>query len=162
MVTDPVAEVTRCLYDVMDPEIPFLNVMEMGMVREVVQDGDVIVIRITPTYSGCPATDVIAEDVLAAAKVIYPNSRTEIVRTPAWTTDWIGEEARLKMEKHGIAPPNGQSADKAFLLGKGRITPCPRCKSTDTHLVSAFGSTACKAHFKCNACREPFDHFKCI
>ena len=87
MVTDPVTEVTRCLYDVMDPEIPFLNVMEMGMVREVVQDGDVIVIRITPTYSGCPATDVIAEDVLAAAKVIYPNSRTEIVRTPAWTTD---------------------------------------------------------------------------
>ncbi|MDA0304252.1 MAG: phenylacetate-CoA oxygenase subunit PaaJ [Bacteroidetes bacterium] len=162
MVTDTIQEIIRRLHDVMDPEIPFLNVMEMGMVREVVQEGSTIVIRITPTYSGCPATDVIADDVLAAAKIIHPDSRTEIILSPAWTTDWIGEEARLKMAEHGIAPPTGQSADKAFLLGKDRITPCPLCKSTDTHMVSAFGSTACKAHFKCNACLEPFDHFKCI
>lgn len=162
MVTDKITEILRCLQDVMDPEIPFLNVMEMGMVREVVQEGEAIVIRITPTYSGCPATDVIAADVLEAAKNVHSNSRTEIVLTPAWTTDWIGEEARLKMAAYGIAPPTGQSADKAFLLGKDRIIPCPLCKSDDTHMVSAFGSTACKAHFQCNSCLEPFDHFKCI
>ena len=152
----------RRLEDVMDPELPFLNVVEMGMIREVVEEDNAIIIRITPTYSGCPATDVIADDVLAAAKIIYANSRTEIVHTPAWTTDWIGEEARLKMAKNGIAPPVGQSADKSFLLGKNRSIPCPLCKSQDTRMVSPFGSTACKAHFQCNICSEPFDHFKCI
>lgn len=162
MVNDKITQITRRLQDVMDPELPFLNVMEMGMIREVVQEGNVITIRITPTYSGCPATDVIADDVLAAAKKVHLNSRTEIVHTPAWTTDWIGEEARFKMAQNGIAPPIGQSADKSFLLGKGRSIPCPICKSKDTRMVSAFGSTACKAHFQCNACFEPFDHFKCI
>ena len=146
-----------------DPEIPVISILELGVLREVRYKNKELHITITPTYSGCPAMNQIESDIITKlVELGIEKYKINLQYHPAWTTDWIGEEARLKMEKHGIAPPNGQSADKAFLLGKGRITPCPRCKSTDTHLVSAFGSTACKAHFKCNACREPFDHFKCI
>ncbi len=162
MVNETIQAIRKRLLDVMDPELPFLNVMEMGMVREIYTDGEGIVIQITPTYSGCPATDVIADDVLEAAQSIHEQSRIEIIRSPAWTTDWITEEAKKKMERNGIAPPSGQSADKAYLLGKERVIPCPRCRSAETLLVSAFGSTACKAHYQCKHCMEPFDHFKCI
>lgn len=162
MVTERVEAIRTRLHEVMDPELPFLNIMEMGMVRSVHADGSAIVIEITPTYSGCPATDVIAEDVLKAATTIHADCRIEVVLAPAWTTDWIGESARQKMRENGIAPPVGQSADKAFLLGEERLIPCPRCQSPRTSMISAFGSTACKAHFQCQDCQEPFDHFKCI
>lgn len=150
------------LETVVDPELPFLNVVEMGMVREVKFTGDDLVVRITPTYTGCPATDVIVNDIRSVLRATHPLARVEIVQHPAWTTDWIGPEARAKMAANGIAPPEGSSNDKSFLLGKKSVVPCPRCGSLDTQLVSAFGSTACKAHYTCKACLEPFDHFKCF
>jgi ring-1,2-phenylacetyl-CoA epoxidase subunit PaaD len=159
---DLVKAVKRQLEDVMDPELPFLSISDMGILRDVIlEDGHTVCI-LTPTYSGCPATDVISKDVLAAAQVVDPSSEIRIAMAPAWTTDWISEQARAKMTANGIAPPVGESHDKAFLTGDGKIIPCPTCKSLDTKLISPFGSTACKASFKCNACLEPFEHFKCI
>ena len=163
MVSDRIAQVERILNGVMDPELPFLTITELGMIQGCEMDDDgSIVIYLTPTYSGCPATDAIQEDITSALQPIEPKFRIDIVHAPAWTTDWISTEAREKMRQHGIAPPEGTSADKAFLLGKAQTVPCPRCASEDTRLVSPFGSTACKAHFQCNACAEPFDHFKCF
>lgn len=145
-----------------DPELPYLTVEEMGMVRGVRVDQGQIVVTLTPTYSGCPATDVISEDVTAAVRAVEPDARVEVVLSPAWTTDWILPSAHAKMREHGIAPPEQASADRAFLTGEGKVIPCPRCGSRDTKMVSAFGSTACKAHFTCTVCLEPFEHFKCI
>jgi ring-1,2-phenylacetyl-CoA epoxidase subunit PaaD len=163
MVSDRVAQVERILDGVMDPELPFLTITELGMIQGCDLDKDgTVVIKLTPTYSGCPATDAIQDDIKSALQPVEPRFRIEIVHAPAWTTDWISPEAREKMRLNGIAPPEGTSADKAFLLGKSHTVPCPRCDSEDTRLVSPFGSTACKAHYQCNACAEPFDHFKCF
>ena len=162
MVTNLLGRLEHRLSKVMDPELPFLTVMELGMIRGISMDSDEDVIVLTPTYTGCPATDAIKEDLQLAAEEIHPNVRIDLVMTPAWTTDWISEATRVKMAQHGVAPPEGKSADKAFLLGEERVVPCPLCKTTNTKLVSPFGSTACKAHFTCLDCLEPFDHFKCI
>ena len=162
MVTSILGRLEHRLSSVMDPELPFLTVMELGMIRGISMDSDEAVIELTPTYTGCPATDAIKEDLQLAAEEIHPNVRIDLVMTPAWTTDWISEATRVKMAQHGVAPPEGKSADKAFLLGEERVVPCPLCKTTNTKLVSPFGSTACKAHFTCLDCLEPFDHFKCI
>jgi ring-1,2-phenylacetyl-CoA epoxidase subunit PaaD len=163
MVSDRVAQVERILDGVMDPELPFLTITELGMIQGCDLDEDgTVVIKLTPTYSGCPATDAIQDDIKSALQPVEPRFRIDIVHAPAWTTDWISAEAREKMRLNGIAPPEGTSADKAFLLGKSHTVPCPRCASEDTRLVSPFGSTACKAHYQCNACAEPFDHFKCF
>lgn len=162
MVTSLLGRLEHRLRTVMDPELPFLTVMELGMIRNIYMDSDEAVIELTPTYTGCPATDAIQEDLQLAAEEIHPKVRIKLVMTPAWTTDWISEETRVKMAQHGVAPPEGKSADKAFLLGEERVVPCPLCKTTNTKLVSPFGSTACKAHFTCLDCLEPFDHFKCI
>lgn len=163
MVSDRVAQVERILDGVMDPELPFLTITELGMIQGCDLDKDgTVVIKLTPTYSGCPATDAIQDDIKSALQPVEPRFRIDIVHAPAWTTDWISPEAREKMRLNGIAPPEGTSADKAFLLGKSHTVPCPRCDSEDTRLVSPFGSTACKAHYQCNACAEPFDHFKCF
>ena len=157
-----VKAVSRQLQDVMDPELTFLSVMDMGILRDVRFENGHIVCVITPTYSGCPATQVISEDVLKAAREIDPGAEVEVVLSPAWTTDWISLEAREKMTANGIAPPEGSSHDKAFLTGDGHTIPCPICKSKETKLISPFGSTPCKASFICNACLEPFEHFKCF
>ena len=162
MVNDVLTRIEKRLHSGMDPELPFLTVMELGMIRGIVMESDTIIIELTPTYTGCPATDAIKEDLQEAAEEIYTNVSVRLVMSPAWTTDWISASTRKKMAQHGVAPPEGQSADKAFLLGDERIVPCPRCKTTNTKLVSPFGSTACKAHFSCLDCLEPFDHFKCI
>ena len=154
--------VKRQLEDVMDPELPFLSINDMGILRDVIIENGHTICIITPTYSGCPATDVISKDVLAAARIVDPKSEIQIAMSPAWTTDWISEKVRQKMTQNGIAPPEGLSHDRAFLTGDDRIIPCPICKSRNTHLVSPFGSTACKASFRCNKCLEPFEHFKCI
>lgn len=162
MVKNLLERIESRLHRVMDPELPFLTVMELGMIRGIALENNTAVIQLTPTYTGCPATDAIKEDLQNAAEEIHPNVQIELVMTPAWTTDWISDETRSKMAQNGVAPPEGQSADKAFLLGDERIVPCPRCKTNKTKLVSPFGSTACKAHFTCLECLEPFDHFKCI
>ena len=155
-------QITAILESVSDPEIPVLSIMDMGVVREVeVQERDVF-IKITPTYSGCPAMDTIADDIKAAfAKEGY-QAQVKLILAPAWSTDWITERGRKALEAYGIAAPLTEEADKEALLGNKKIVKCPQCGSTHTRVVSQFGSTACKALFQCEACHEPFDYFKCL
>lgn len=150
------------LRSVSDPEIPVLTILDMGVVRYAAKEGDKISIKITPTYSGCPAMDVIEEDIIKAFNNAGHEVSIELVLSPAWTTDWITEAGREALEKYGIAPPLEADADKEALLGNKKIVKCTLCGSTNTNLVSQFGSTACKALFKCQDCQEPFDYFKCL
>lgn len=146
-----------------DPEIPAVSVVDLGIVREVRLDRGALEVVITPTYSGCPATDVIARDVTAALrKNGYPDARVTTALSPAWTTDWITDAGREKLRAFGIAPPPRMARRIKSLLGEDPAVSCPRCGSADTRKVSNFGSTPCKAHFTCNACLEPFDYFKCL
>ena len=145
-----------------DPEIPVLSILDLGVVREAKIEGDQAFIKITPTYSGCPAMDVIGDDINSALKKAGYEPHVKLILAPAWTTDWITERGRKAMEEYGIAAPLDASADKRALLGEEQIVKCPQCQSTNTHLVSQFGSTACKALFKCDDCQEPFDYFKCL
>ena len=150
------------LEKVSDPEIPVLSILQMGVVRSAhLYDGKVTV-KITPTYSGCPAMDVIGEDINKAMEENGYKSKVELVLSPAWTTDWITEKGRNALAKYGIAPPLDALADKAALLDNKKIVKCTNCGSTNTIVVSQFGSTACKALFKCEDCKEPFDYFKCL
>ena len=147
---------------VSDPEIPVLTVLDLGVIREAVEEDGVVRIKLTPTYSGCPAMDVIGEDLDKAFSEVGKKTEIELVLAPAWSTDWISEAGRQKMEAYGIAAPLEETADKEALLGNKKLVKCTNCGSTNTHLVSQFGSTACKALFKCDACLEPFDYFKCL
>ncbi|MBT8273626.1 MAG: phenylacetate-CoA oxygenase subunit PaaJ [Bacteroidia bacterium] len=150
------------LQKVSDPEIPVLSVLDMGVVRYAAIENDIAIIKITPTYSGCPAMDVITEDIEKALSDNGYKASIELVLSPAWTTDWITENGRQELEKYGIAPPLDPDADKEALLGNKKIVKCTLCGSTNTLVVSQFGSTACKALFKCEDCEEPFDYFKCL
>ena len=149
-----------------DPEVPAISVRELGIVREVVDRGALLEIVLTPTYSGCPATEVIERSVLDAidAAGLGP-ARVTMRRAPAWTTDWISVEGRRKLRDSGIAPPGptaGGSAPIRIVGRRAEPVPCPRCGSAHTERLSAFGSTACKALWRCIACKEPFEHFKPI
>ena len=150
------------LESVSDPEIPVLSIMDMGVVREAIEKDGTVQVKLTPTYSGCPAMDVIGDDLQSAFSEIGKNIKIELVLSPAWSTDWISEEGLKKMEEYGIARPLSETADKEALLGNQKLVKCTNCGSTNTHLVSQFGSTACKALFKCDMCQEPFDYFKCL
>jgi len=150
------------LEQVADPEIPVLTVLDLGVIREAQLVDGVVQIKLTPTYSGCPAMDVISDDLKAAFKQLGMKAEVELVLSPAWTTDWISESGRTKMEAYGIAAPLEETADKEALLGNKRVVRCTNCGSTNTHMVSQFGSTACKALFQCDDCGEPFDYFKCL
>mgnify|MGYP000132276782 CR=1 FL=1 len=150
------------LEQVSDPEIPVLSIMDMGVVRSAVIENNSVKVQITPTYSGCPAMDVIGEDINKAMEENGYKSKVELVLSPAWTTDWITEKGRNALAKYGIAPPLDALADKAALLENKKIVKCTNCGSTNTKVVSQFGSTACKALFKCEDCKEPFDYFKCL
>jgi ring-1,2-phenylacetyl-CoA epoxidase subunit PaaD len=145
-----------------DPEIPVLSVLDLGIVRSASEKNGFVQIKITPTYSGCPATDVIGKDIKQALEQAGFSVSIEPVLEPAWTTDWISNEGRKKLKEYGIAAPLEESADKAVLLQNARLVPCPQCGSKNTHMISQFGSTACKALFKCDNCQEPFDYFKCL
>ncbi len=146
---------------VVDPEVPVLTIEDLGVLREVRLVGDGVEAIITPTYSGCPAMNMIALEVgLALEKAGFPNPKTTLVLSPAWTTDWMSEAGKAKLLAYGIAPPKGKTGRRA-LFGEDSIA-CPQCRSDDTELVSEFGSTACKALWRCKACLEPFDYFKCI
>ena len=147
---------------VSDPEIPVLSIMEMGVVRSAKLVNNSVEIQITPTYSGCPAMDVIEEDIIKAFKEKGYKAKVELILAPAWTTDWITPKGRTALEKYGIASPLSESADKDALLGNKKVVKCPQCGSFNTKLVSQFGSTACKAFFQCEDCLEPFDYFKCL
>ena len=150
------------LEKVSDPEIPVLTVLDLGVIREAIEEGTVVKVKLTPTYSGCPAMDVIGDDLKKAFEPLGKTVEVELVLSPAWSTDWISEAGLQKMEAYGIARPLSETADKEVLLGNAKKVMCPQCKSTNTHLVSQFGSTACKALFKCDDCLEPFDYFKCL
>lgn len=156
------AELYDILNAVSDPEIPVLSIVQMGVVRAARIGDQGVEVTITPTYSGCPAMDVIGDDIRKALKDKGYESTVKLVLSPAWTTDWITPEGREALEKYGIAAPLNPDADKEALLGNKRIVKCPQCKSTNTRLVSQFGSTACKALFQCEDCLEPFDYFKCL
>jgi ring-1,2-phenylacetyl-CoA epoxidase subunit PaaD len=160
-------EVYGVLNTVMDPEVPVISVVELGIVRDVAIQNDAVTITITPTYSGCPAMREIEADVSAAVLAAGADGvRVEVVHAPAWTTDWIGPEAQEKLRRYGIAPPgpaaSGRPGASALvtLTRRREAVPCPWCGSRDTTLQSEFGSTACKAIHRCNACRQPFDEFK--
>jgi ring-1,2-phenylacetyl-CoA epoxidase subunit PaaD len=152
------------LSEIPDPEIPVISIVELGVVRRIhLIDDTSIELNITPTYSGCPAMKHIEDDV---RKKLIENGFTTVkinmVFSPAWTTDWLTEEAKNKLQKYGIAPPEHSTEDKSWLTGKPKSVTCPRCKSKNTRLISQFGSTACKALYQCQDCLEPFDYFKCI
>ncbi|MFN9800330.1 MAG: 1,2-phenylacetyl-CoA epoxidase subunit PaaD [Bacteroidota bacterium] len=156
-------DIWNILSEVPDPEIPVLNVVEMGIVRAVSVAGPRVEVTITPTYSGCPAMKTIEEDILEVLREKHIGDyEVKTVLSPAWTTDWMTDAAREKLRQTGIAPPERESADKALLLGRVRTIAGPRCSSVHTHMISQFGSTACKALYKCDDCLEPFDYFKCI
>lgn len=150
---------------VLDPEVPVLSVLELGIVRSVVVAGRAVHVVVTPTYSGCPATEVIQDAIRGALFDAGADSvDIELQFAPTWTTDWISPQAAEKLRRYGIAPPCGTaaSADAQPLHFHPRALACPRCGSTRTERLSAFGSTACKALYRCRACREPFEYFKPI
>ena len=151
------------LDQVMDPEVPVLSVCELGIVRDVeLDDTGIVTVTVTPTYSGCPAILVIEQDIVAAlARAGYPGARVRTAYAPAWTTDWIGPEAKAKLKAYGIAPPGRAEAGELVQLLRRRPTvQCPYCDSYETELRSEFGSTACKAVCWCRSCRQPFEEFK--
>jgi len=151
------------LEQVSDPEIPVLSIMDMGVVRSaVINDNNTVKVEITPTYSGCPAMDVIGDDIKKVLKEAGYNSEIELILHPAWTTDWITPRGRKALEDYGIAAPLDAEVDKSVLLDGKRLVTCTNCSSKNTRLVSQFGSTACKAQFQCEDCQEPFDYFKCL
>ena len=157
------SEIWTLLETVCDPEIPALTVTDLGIIRDVrvLTDGTVEVV-ITPTYSGCPAMGIIEVNIRAALQDAgFDRVKIATVLSPAWTTDWLSAEGRRKLTAFGIAPPAEASLDKKALLGERRAITCPFCQSTHTEMLSQFGSTACKALFRCLDCREPFDYFKC-
>jgi ring-1,2-phenylacetyl-CoA epoxidase subunit PaaD len=163
------AQVWSWLGDVPDPEIPVISIVDLGIVRDVAFDGDACVVTITPTYSGCPAMQVIAESVTTALHLRGLNNvRLVNQLSPAWTTDWMSDAGKAALKGYGIAPPTQQAIDISGLrtgVKRGAFVvldvTCPNCGSTHTQLTSQFGSTPCKALYKCLDCREPFDYFKC-
>lgn len=160
MVTEN--DIWKYLEEVSDPEIPVLTVVDLGVIRSVSLTEDECLIVITPTYSGCPAMKVIEDDIISLLKSKgIANVKVELTLSPAWTTDWISENGRAKLLEYGIAPPQHE-VDKSVLFAEPTVVPCPLCKSKNTRMISQFGSTACKAHYQCNDCLEPYDYFKCL
>jgi ring-1,2-phenylacetyl-CoA epoxidase subunit PaaD len=155
-------EIYSWLEEVSDPEVPVLSIIDLGVVRNVFFENNAWQITLTPTYSGCPAMQTMEEEILLKLKE-RGLSTVKILTTlsPAWTTDWLSENGRKKLKAYGIAPPEDEQ-DKSLLFSSPTIVPCPVCNSKNTRLISQFGSTACKAHYQCSACQEPFDYFKCL
>lgn len=156
-------EITALLKQVKDPELPVIDIEELGVLRKVSYEHDLLVVEITPTYSGCPAMQVITDEI---KEVLRQNGigsfQVRTVLSPAWTTDWLTDETKRKLIKYGIAAPaSTKHHDKILRSGRPAAVLCPFCKSTDTRLTSAFGSTACKAFHFCNGCCQPFEEFKC-
>lgn len=165
--TEEEKKILAILEEVTDPEIPVLSILDMGIVHEIIQHDQQTEIIITPTYSGCPAMDMISMNIrMQLAAHGYKNVKVTSVLSPAWTTDWMTESSKKKLQQYGIAPPQENSTGnnmraKKLLFEDDLEVECPRCHSTDTKLLSEFGSTACKSLYQCNTCKEPFDYFKC-
>ena len=166
MTTDQINKETiyKYLEEVYDPEVPVLNVIDLGIVRDVVlhNEGNEVEVIITPTYSGCPAMDVITMNIRIALSTLgFRNIKVTNALSPAWTTDWMSEEGKQKLKDYGIAPPTPKQQVCNEKLFAEEAIQCPHCNSWHTHRVSEFGSTACKALYVCDDCKEPFDYFKC-
>jgi ring-1,2-phenylacetyl-CoA epoxidase subunit PaaD len=161
MVNNTIATnaIWKILETVKDPEVPVLSVVDLGVIRAVELEEQQVRVTITPTYTGCPAMDMISMHIKMALNAAGYQTTIQTVLSPAWTTDWMTENGKQQLKAYGIAPPVGKSFDQAYL--EDLIVPCPQCNSTHTVLVSQFGSTACKALYKCEECKEPFDYFKC-
>ncbi|OYW80158.1 MAG: phenylacetate-CoA oxygenase subunit PaaJ [Sphingobacteriia bacterium 28-36-52] len=161
MVNNTIATnaIWKILETVKDPEVPVLSVVDLGVIRAVALEEQLVTVTITPTYTGCPAMDMISMHIKMALNAAGYQTTIQTILSPAWTTDWITENGKQQLKAYGIAPPVGKSFDQAYL--EDIIVPCPQCNSTHTVLVSQFGSTACKALYKCEECKEPFDYFKC-
>lgn len=151
------------LGEIKDPEVPVLSIIDLGIVRDIVMHGEEIEVLITPTYTGCPAMDMIAMNIRFMLSTLgFKKFKVTQVLSPAWTTDWMSEEGKRKLREYGIAPPNPvPQVCSAALFAKDEGVQCPHCDSWHTHRVSEFGSTACKALYQCDDCKEPFDYFKC-
>ena len=146
-----------------DPEIPVITIKELGVLRKIEQLQEKIVVTITPTYSGCPAMDRFQKDIKEKLEQLkVSNFEIQLQYDPAWTTDWITEDAKEKLKKYGIAPPAHSTSDKTALMGQKQKIQCPKCNASRTRLVSQFSSTACKAMYQCEGCLEPFEYFKCL
>ncbi|MEP7376273.1 MAG: 1,2-phenylacetyl-CoA epoxidase subunit PaaD [Chitinophagaceae bacterium] len=155
--------ILNILKDVPDPEVPVLSVLDLGIVRNVLIQEDGVEVVITPTYTGCPAMDMIAMNIrLALLENGFKKIKITSVLSPAWTTDWMSEEGKQKLKAYGIAPPNPrQQVCNNDLFAPHETVQCPQCNSYHTRRISEFGSTACKALYQCDECKEPFDYFKC-
>jgi ring-1,2-phenylacetyl-CoA epoxidase subunit PaaD len=162
-MTERAAAIWRVLEDVADPEIPVLSIVDLGIVRFVRWDADErLHVGLTPTYSGCPATEVIRGSVKQAlARAGHADAQIDTVLSPPWTSDWLSREGRQKLAAFGVAPPAEPVSSPRRLLGDPLVA-CPKCGSDSTEKVSEFGSTPCKAHYRCTECLEPFDYFKCF
>ena len=159
-MVSPLERAREAAATVVDPEIPVLTIADLGVLRDVRLLGGTVEVTITPTYSGCPAMNMIAVEVgVALDRAGFPDARVTTVLSPAWTTDWLTEAGRQKLVEYGVAPPVAGSGRRA-LFGVETVA-CPRCGSNDTKQLAEFASTSCKALWQCQSCREPFDHFKC-
>jgi ring-1,2-phenylacetyl-CoA epoxidase subunit PaaD len=160
MVTEARQRAYEAVASVTDPEIPVLTIADLGVLRDVTLSGERVEVTITPTYTGCPAMNVISLEIdLALARAGFRDTEVRTVLSPAWTTDWLTPAGREKLLAYGIAPP-GPAGGRRALFGETAVA-CPRCASHDTEVIAEFGSTACKSLYRCLACREPFDAFKC-
>ncbi|MEM7104310.1 MAG: 1,2-phenylacetyl-CoA epoxidase subunit PaaD [Bacteroidota bacterium] len=157
-----ISSIWKILENVKDPEVPVLTVVDLGIIRDIRYHNDELEVVITPTYSGCPAMNTIATNIkLELAANGFEKFKVTTILSPAWTTDWLSEEGKKKLKAYGIAPPVKETLDKSVLFGEQPEVECPQCASTQTKLISQFGSTACKALYQCQTCKEPFDYFKC-
>jgi ring-1,2-phenylacetyl-CoA epoxidase subunit PaaD len=163
MLQNDIAETWKALETVCDPEVPVLSILDLGIVRKVEEQNDKFIITITPTYSGCPAMDVITMQIrMALLERGIKNFEIKTILSPAWTTDWMSDAGKQKLKAYGIAAPNHkQQVCTPDAFAEEEAIQCPRCNSYHTRLVSQFGSTACKALHQCEDCKEPFDYFKC-
>ena len=156
-------EILRWLDEVKDPEVPVLSIRELGVLRDVEVSDDGVVVVMTPTYSGCPAMHAMETEVVQTLAIHgVPNARVRTVYSPAWTTDWMSDEAKAKLEAYGIAAPDRLESDDLVPLRRRVPVRCPYCQSVNTMMRSEFGSTACKAILFCNSCHQPFEQFKAI
>ncbi len=154
-------EIWKLMDHVYDPEIPVLSVIDLGIIRDIKIIDSEVQVFITPTYSGCPAMDVIAMNIrMALLQNGYEKIKITQQLSPAWTTDWMTDKGKQKLKSYGIAPPVGKTFDKKYFEEEIKVE-CPQCHSINTKLLSQFGSTSCKALYQCNDCLEPFDYFKC-
>ena len=154
-------DLRQVLAQVVDPEIPVLTIADLGVLRDVQVEGGRVVVTITPTYSGCPAMDEIRTDIRAALHESGYDVEVRTVLAPAWTTDWMSDDGRRKLQEYGIAPPGPREAGPVLVpLGRRPAVACPQCGSVETEELTRFGSTSCKSMWRCLSCREPFDHFR--